>query len=468
MAQNDLVIANQSFPSFRSDLNSALAAIQTTHSGTSLPTGAVAGQIWLDTTSATSPTLKIYDGTDSISLAIIDYTTNTVNWLDSSLSYNSTATSAGTLVLTVSSSYKQYFTGTTTHTVTLPVASTLTVGQTFEIHNNSTGSITVNSSGSNLVGTVEANVTASITCILASGTTAASWDFDVTGFSSAVPTTRGGTGLTSIGSSLQVLRTNSGATGLEFATIGGTTTPFTVTGDNVSGASIRLPEDTDNGSNYVALKAPDTLASNLTLTLPSADGTSGQVLQTNGSGVLSFSSVSSDYVLLASTTASNVATLDLNGYFSATYKNYKLFVEGFYGTTDVNNLRLFFATGSYTVQTTSYGDTSGWSGVDGSGTEATGSTSGGHAGGSGGSIFIAHNSSNSSYRGNTEITIFEPLQTSYYHSVTALTQYWNGSSTLRNSTTSGIWLNTTAVTGLRLAFNAGNLYAGSIKLYGIK
>jgi len=295
MAQNDLVIANQSFPSFRSDLNSALQAIQTTHSGTSLPTGALAGQIWLDTSSATAPTLKIYDGTDSISLAIIDYTTNTVNWLDSSLSYNSTATSAGTLVLTVSSSYKQYFTGTTTHTVTLPVASTLTVGQTFEIHNNSTGSITVNSSGSNLVGTVEANVTASITCILASGTTAASWDFDVTGFSSAVPTTRGGTGLTTIGSSLQVLRTNSGATGLEFATIGGTTTPFTVTGDNVSGASIRLPEDTDNGSNYVALKAPDTLASNLTLTLPSADGTSGQVLQTNGSGVLSFSSVADNF-----------------------------------------------------------------------------------------------------------------------------------------------------------------------------
>ena len=289
MSQNDLVIANQSFPSFRTDLNSALQAINTTHSGTSLPSGAVAGTIWLDTTSATSPTLKIYDGTDSISLAIIDYTTNTVNWLDSSLSYNSTATSAGTLTLTVSSSYKQYFTGTTTHTVTLPVASTLTVGQTFEIHNNSTGSITVNSSGANLVGTVQANVRAQCTCILASGTTAASWDFDVTGFTSSVPTTRGGTGLTSIGTSLQVLRVNSGATALEFATAG-SATPFAVTGDATSGSEIRLPEDTDNGSNYVALKAADSIASNLTLTLPSADGTSGQVLQTNGSGVLSFSS----------------------------------------------------------------------------------------------------------------------------------------------------------------------------------
>ena len=179
MSQNDLVIANQSFPSFRTDLNSALQAINSSHSGSSIPSGAVAGTIWLDTTSATSPTLKFYDGTDSISLAIIDYTNNTVNWLDSSISYNTTATSAGTLTLTVSSSYKQYLTGTTTHTVVLPVTSTLTLGQTFQIHNNSTGSVTINSSGANLVGTLLADTTAEITCILTSGTTAASWDYYV-------------------------------------------------------------------------------------------------------------------------------------------------------------------------------------------------------------------------------------------------------------------------------------------------
>ncbi len=67
-------------------------------------------------------------------------------------------------------------------------------------------------------------------------------------------------------------------------------TPLAVIGNATAGSEIRLPEDTDNGSNYVAIKAPDTIASNLTLTLPSADGSSGQVLQTNGSGVLSFGS----------------------------------------------------------------------------------------------------------------------------------------------------------------------------------
>src|SRR6056300_1302308 len=88
MAQHDYDIANQSFPSFRSDLNSVLDAINTSNSGTSRPTSAVAGTIWLDTTSASTPTLKFYDGSDDISLATLDYTANTVNWLDSTVSVN--------------------------------------------------------------------------------------------------------------------------------------------------------------------------------------------------------------------------------------------------------------------------------------------------------------------------------------------------------------------------------------------
>ena len=43
-----------------------------------------------------------------------------------------------------------------------------------------------------------------------------------------------------------------------------------------------------SGGEYVALKAPTTVSSNLTLTLPSSDGTSGQAITTDGSGALSF------------------------------------------------------------------------------------------------------------------------------------------------------------------------------------
>jgi hypothetical protein len=47
--------------------------------------------------------------------------------------------------------------------------------------------------------------------------------------------------------------------------------------------------DSDS-SNWVALQAPATVASNVTWTLPSADGTSGQVLSTDGSGALAWAS----------------------------------------------------------------------------------------------------------------------------------------------------------------------------------
>jgi hypothetical protein len=173
MAQHDYNIANQGFPAFRTDLNNALSAIQTTNSGTSRPTGAVAGQLWLDTTSPTTPTLKYYDGADDISLATIDHSANTVNWLDSTVSITGLSTTATGTVLTLSDSVS-------TSTVNLII-------------------------------------------------------------------------------------------------------------DNQK--EIRFRETTANGTNYVALKSPASLSADLTFTLPATDGTSGQVLQTNGSGVLSFATV---------------------------------------------------------------------------------------------------------------------------------------------------------------------------------
>ena len=103
MAQHDFNIANATFPSVRSDINSALTAINTTQSGTSRPSSAVAGTIWLDTTNA-NPTLKLYDGTSDISLATLDYTAHTVNWLDSTVSITGLSTTATATVLTLSDS----------------------------------------------------------------------------------------------------------------------------------------------------------------------------------------------------------------------------------------------------------------------------------------------------------------------------------------------------------------------------
>ena len=106
--------------------------------------------------------------------------------------YTTTATAAGTTTLTATSSEAQFFTGSTTQTVQLPVVSTLTQGATYFIFNNSTSAITVQSSGGNTVSTVPAGLALLVTCILTSGTTAASWDYkfdcvsSVTGTGAAV------------------------------------------------------------------------------------------------------------------------------------------------------------------------------------------------------------------------------------------------------------------------------------------
>ena len=90
--------------------------------------------------------------------------------------YTTTVTAASTTTLTESSTYLQYFTGTTTQTVVLPVTSTLKLGQEFSIKNNSTGLVTVTSSSGYVVSILQPNTTNVLTCTSLTGATAASWD----------------------------------------------------------------------------------------------------------------------------------------------------------------------------------------------------------------------------------------------------------------------------------------------------
>jgi hypothetical protein len=83
---SDYTLDNQSFANLRAELNDILGSINTLNSTTSAPGSKAAGSLWLDTTSATTPTLKLYDGSDWISLCTFDYSANTVNWLDSTVS----------------------------------------------------------------------------------------------------------------------------------------------------------------------------------------------------------------------------------------------------------------------------------------------------------------------------------------------------------------------------------------------
>lgn len=73
-----------------------------------------------------------------------------------------------------------------------------------------------------------------------------------------------------------------------------------------SGGEIRLLELNANGSNYVGWKAPDNIPANVLWTLPEEDGGNGNVLSTNGSGILSFvKRVNTDLSNLKAVTAIN-------------------------------------------------------------------------------------------------------------------------------------------------------------------
>ena len=57
------------------------------------------------------------------------------------------------------------------------------------------------------------------------------------------------------------------------------------------GGTVKLNEGTNNGTNFIGLKAPNSVTTTTTFTLPDGDGTAGQFLKTDGSGNLDFATV---------------------------------------------------------------------------------------------------------------------------------------------------------------------------------
>ena len=72
-----------------------------------------------------------------------------------------------------------------------------------------------------------------------------------------------------------------------------------------TGSGVNFVEGSNNGTDFITIKAPGTLAGIVTFTLPSTDGTNGQILTTNGSGVLSFSSSAASSFTIAGGTGSD-------------------------------------------------------------------------------------------------------------------------------------------------------------------
>lgn len=85
-------------------------------------------------------------------------------------------TASGGVTLTVQSPFYQEFTGASAQTVTLPNTATLSVGQSYNIINNGTATITVNTSSAALVKSLPPNSQTIVTCVSTGANTAAAWN----------------------------------------------------------------------------------------------------------------------------------------------------------------------------------------------------------------------------------------------------------------------------------------------------
>ena len=119
-------------------------------------------------------------------------------------------------------------------------------------------------------------------------------------------------------------------------------TSTAVSGLTINAAGELRLADTDS-SHYVGFKSPGTVSTNRIWTLPSADGTSGQVLRTDGSGVLSWVTPSSGATFA-------LATADSNLYTSGNNKNI-MWTENYDGATF---LSINATTGEFTLAAGTY------------------------------------------------------------------------------------------------------------------
>ena len=221
-------------------------------------------------------------------------------------------------------------TGTITGNVTVTVPDG--IEKTYIIKNSTTGAFTVQIKTTSGTGPTFATTDKGFKLVYSNGT-------DVVDVSLSSPPG---------GSDTQV-QFNSGGTAF------GGSANFTWDGTNVvidSEGALRLGDA--SGSGYVGLKAPATISGDTpyTLVLPTATGSANQVLQTDGSGNLSFATVTGGAAWQAVVTSS-LTVVAKNGYFvntsggvitatlpaSPTLGDFISFID-YNGTFDTNNLTI--------------------------------------------------------------------------------------------------------------------------------
>lgn len=203
-------------------------------------------------------------------------------------------------------------------------------------------------------------------------------------------------------------------------------------------------------------------------------GTSGQVLQTNGTGANpSWETVSSDYVKLATVSASSSTSLAVDGYFTSDYQRYEIHASDVIPSANCDFWYRVY-TGGSEVTSSIYNNTSAYWYTD------TTPTSLGGGGDNAGSQDTDAPSNyfkmggDDHYAGQPcifKIVIHDPLNTTKRKMVELMTAYsGNGGSggVIMHKHGHGVIKSNSALSGFAFYPTSGNITSGTFKLYGIK
>lgn len=224
-----------------------------------------------------------------------------------------------------------------------------------------------------------------------------------------------------------------------------------VGGTSTSQGRVRLAEDTDNGTNYIELTAPASVASNKTITFPDETGTV-------------VTSASTPVVLISTQTASSSTTIDFTSGVTG-YSDYRIEFDNVVPATSSSTFQLQMSENAGSSWMTGASDYAsqylrhGGSSYTESGTVSTTSSA----------INMQDAVQNTSTWGISGTIELHGLSSANKKIVIFRTGGLLADNYLWSSEGSGAAVNSSnAVNGLRLKFGSGNISSGTFRLYGIR
>tara|TARA_R100000234_G_scaffold29634_1_gene17198 strand:- start:141 stop:848 length:708 start_codon:yes stop_codon:yes gene_type:complete len=232
-------------------------------------------------------------------------------------------------------------------------------------------------------------------------------------------------------------------------------------------SSIKLKH---SGGNSVSLNPPSSAptASDVAFKLPNADGSANQVIKTDGSGNLSFTTVAdtndNTWVKLSKTTiTSNTSQVDFTNSITGAFDTYKTYVVTVTGLVPQND--------DYTLRARKFDSNGIYSGSEQQTRVVENGTGYSYAGESSFVLIrqgIGNNSSGSEvYENFNGIFYFFNFAANNRFSVMSSCVYKNASSDAIFTTMGGTTNVTTATTGIRFYMSSGDISTGEFTLYGI-